>query len=167
MKDYGLVERVAGDSILEDALDLATRDKIPVDFKVRGKEMCSRDKLDKVISERTDARRYQELEKEVSKKLQTNVLSNDKGREDYAGSFINHELVRLGKPLAPLAVAAVMALIDQFSDIGWKDLGRIKEMGEHEAQSCFRLMKTLDRRIGVNSVLTSNPVERIPIYVGK
>jgi hypothetical protein len=60
-----------------------------------------------------------------------------------------------------------MELIDQFSDIGWKDLGRIKEMGEHEAQSCFRLMKTLDRRIGVNSVLTSNPVERIPIYVGK
>lgn len=167
MKDYGLVERVAGESILEDALDLATRDKIPVDCNVRSKEICSREKLNKIISERTDARRYQELEKEVSRKLQTNELSNNKGREDYVGRFINHELGRLGKPLAPFAVAAVMELIDQFSDIGWKDLGRIKEMGEHEAQSCFRLMKTLDRRIGVNSVLTSNPVERIPIYVGK
>jgi enoyl-CoA hydratase/carnithine racemase len=167
MKYYGLVERVAGESILEDALDLATRDKIPVDFNVPSKDICSREKLNKIISERTDARRYQELEKKVSRKLQTNELSNDKGREDYVGSFINHELDCLGKPLAPLAVAAVMELIDQFSDISWKDLGRIKEMGEQEAQSCFRLMKTLDRRIGVNSVLTSNPVERIPVYVGK
>ncbi len=167
MKDYGLVEIVSEGNVLEDALDLATRDKIPVDFKVRGREMCSRDKLDKIISERTDARRYQELAKEVSNKLQTNDLSNDKEREDYIGSFINHKLGRLGKPLAPLAVAAAMELIDQFSDISWKDLERIKEMGEHEVQSCFMLMKTLDRRIGVKSVLTPNPLERIPIYVGK
>jgi len=167
MKDYGLVEIVSEGNALEDALDLATRDKIPVDCNVPSKEMCSRDKLDKVISERTDARRYQELEKKVSRKLQTNELSNDKGREDYVGNFINHELDRLGRPLAPLAVAAVMEMTDQFSDTGRNKLDRIKEMGEHEAQSCFRLMKTLDRRIGVNSVLTSNPLERIPIYVGK
>lgn len=167
MKDYGLVEQVAEESILEDALDLATRDKIPVDFNARRKEICSREKLNRIISERTDARRYQELEKEVSRKLQTNDLSNDMGREDYVGSFINHELRRLGKPLAPLAVAATMELIDQFSDISREDLGRIRKMGECEAQSCFRLMKTLDRKKGVNSVLTSNPLERIPIYVGK
>ncbi len=167
MKDYGLVEIVSGDNVLEDALNIATQQDAPLDFNAADKEMCSRDKLNQMISERTDARRYQELEKEVSRKLQTNDLSNDKGREDYVGSFINHELGRLGKPLAPLAVAAVMELIDQYSDIRWKDLGRIKEMGEHEAQSCFRLMKTLDRRVGVNSVLTSNPVERIPIYIGK
>ena len=127
----------------------------------------SRGKLDQIISERTDSRKYEELKKEVSNKLQTNVLSNDKGQENYAGGYISQRLARLGKPLAPLAIAATMELIDRFSGISREDLGRIREMGECEAQSCFRLMKTLDRKIGVNSVLTSNPLERIPVYAGR
>lgn len=167
MKDYGLVEIISEGNILEDALNIATQHEVPLGFNATGKEMCPGDKLDQMISERTDSRKYEELEKEVSSKLQTNDLSNDKGRENYAGSYISQRLTRLGKPLAPLAVAATMELIDRFSGISREDLEQIRKMGECEAQSCFRLMKTLDRKIGVNSVLTSNPIERIPIYVGR
>lgn len=167
MKDYGLVEIVSGGNVLEDALNIATQHKVPLDFNAADMEMCSRDKLDQIISERTDSRKYEELKKEVSNKLQTNVLSNDKGQENYTGSYISQRLARLGKPLAPLAIAATMELIDRFSGISREDLGRIREMGECEAQSCFRLMKTLDRKIGVNSVLTSNPLERILVYAGR
>jgi len=158
---------VAGENILQDALNIATQPGASFNYNATDKEMCSREKLDKIISERTDSRKYEELKKEVVSKLQTNDLSADKDQENYAGSYISQRLARLGKPLAPLAVAATMELMDRFSDISREDLGRIREMGECEARACFRLMKTLDRRIGVNSVLASNPLEKIPLYVGR
>jgi len=167
MREYGLVSMVAEGNVLEDALDLATQDEVPVDVDARGKTINTRDELETTLAERMDASRYRELVKEVSSKLQNGDLSEIKSRDDFAGRYINKKLSEMGKPLAPLAVSAVHELVDKFPDATGGDLGRIKEMGEFEAQSCFRLMKTLDRGIGVNSVLTSSPLERIPIYAGQ
>ena len=72
----------------------------------------------------------------------------------------------MGKPLAPLAVSAVKDLLDKFPNVIRDDLSQIREMGEYEAHSCARLMNTQDRKTGVNSVLTKNPVEKIPVYAG-
>jgi hypothetical protein len=40
-------------------------------------------------------------------------------------------------------------------------------MAHDEAESCFRLMNTVDRKTGVNSILTKDPLEKIAIYSGE
>lgn len=167
MREYGLVSMVAKGDVLQDALDLATRDEVPVDEVARGKIIKTREQLETTLAKRMDASRYQKLAKEVSSQLQNGDLSEAKSRDNFVGRYVDKKLNEMGKPLAPLAVSAVHELVDMFSDATRDDLDRIKEMGESEAQSCFRLMKTVDRSIGVNSVLTSSPLERIPIYAGQ
>ena len=142
---------------------MATTDSVP---PAGAKILATVGETNKIIAERTDAARYRALAEEVRGKLKTGELGRDKSQEDYVSKFIAKRLEELGKPLAPLAVQAVFDLIDAHPKVHRENFEAIKKMAHGEAESCFRLMKTADRKTGVNSILTKDPLEKIPVYVG-
>ena len=164
MSECGLVSLVCSEeNCMEMALDLATMDTVP---PAGAKILATVGEINKIIAERTDAARYRALAEEVSDKLETGELGRDRFQENYVSRFIAKRLEELGKPLAPLAVQAVFDLIDAHPQVHRENYEAIKEMALGEAESCFRLMKTADRKTGVNSILTKDPLQKIPIYVG-
>ena len=161
----GLVLSVCPDNeIMDRALDLATTDSLI--SKSAPKTFATREMIDQLIAQGTDAGRYRKLLEEVTGKLKTGELNPDINQDNYVSKYIGVRLTELGKPLAPLAVQSVFDLIDAHPGVHWEDFEAIKKMAHDEAESCFRLMKTLDRKTGVNSILTKDPLEKIPVYVG-
>lgn len=160
MLEFGLVTRIVPeDTIMDSALDLATADFV----KPKGKHgtFASREELDKIIAARMDTGKYRKLAEEASRKMERGEPSDD------IRKFVGKRLNEIGKPVAPPAVNAVFKLIDTYPKLERDDMDRIKEMAHDEAESCFRLMDTVDRRTGVNSILTNDPLQKIPIYSGK
>lgn len=161
----GLVSRIyPGETILDEALDLAVSGGPPA--QAPPEVLVSREDLDRMIAQRTDSRRYRELVREVARKIEMGELEGNGKQGLSASKYINGKLKELGKPIAPRAVAAVFELIEKFPDVTWENGQGIKEMARAEVESCFRLMHTEDRRVGVNSVLTDNPLEKISTFSG-
>ena len=79
--------------------------------------------------------------------------------------WMTKEVLRLGKPLAPGAVAAVNDFVERWGGMPAEQLmAQYAEAGRHEADLCDRLIRTEHRRIGVNAVLTRSPAERVPVF---
>jgi enoyl-CoA hydratase len=166
MFESGLVLSICPDNeIMDEALDLATTDS-PIS-KSNIKTLATREMVDQLISQGTDASRYRKLVEEVTIKLKTGELSRDRNQENYVSKYIGKRLAESGKPLAPLAVQSVFDLIDAHPKVHWEDFEAIKEMADHEGELCCQLMSTMDRKTGVNSILTKNPLEKIAVYTGE
>jgi len=149
---------------LEKALEIAVGPQPAAGKDI--KSLADRNEIEQIVARRTEPERYRELVGETSGKLAKGELSAQKG-ENYIGKFIEERLKELGRPIAPLAAQAVFKLIDRFPKVSCDNFEVLKEMAYCEAELCFQLMNTLDRRVGVNSILTSNPLERIPIFSAK
>lgn len=166
MFDSGLVVSVCPDNeIMDKALDLATADSLI--SKSAAKILATRETVDQLIAQGTDTSRYRQLVEEVTSKLKNGELSPDRNHENYVSKYIGEKLAEFGKPLAPLAVRSVFDLIDAHSAIHWEDFEAIKEMADYEGELCFQLMNTMDRKTGVNSILTKDPLEKIAVYTGQ
>ena len=162
----GLVLLVCPDNeIMDRALDLATTDSLLP--KSVPKTLATREIVDQLIAQGTNASRYRKLVEEVASKLKTGELSPDKNQENYVSKYIGERLAESGKPLAPRAVQSVFDLIDAHPRVRWEDFEAIKEMAHDEAESCFRLMSSMDRKTGVNSILTKDPLKKIAVYTGE
>ena len=125
-----------------------------------------RQTLDKIIITRTDSNRYQNLLEDVSRKLEKNKISNCQIGQDEIKQYIRDQLENLDKPVAPASAKAVLDLVNKYETINWQDEIGIKNMAFEEVELCNELMKTQDRRAGMKSILSDNPLETIPIYVG-
>ena len=165
MLSAGLVSWISSnDDMLACAMDLATAsaiDKAPV------KSLSTIDEINLIIKSRTDVDKYRNLSAEVLRKMDRGELSDDKHADNHVGKYISKRLNELGRPLALLAVGAVSIFVNKYSNIKSGDMGLIGEMACDEAELCFKLMETADRKMGINSILTSNPLDRIPVYAGK
>ncbi|OGW28891.1 MAG: hypothetical protein A3K09_04540 [Nitrospinae bacterium RIFCSPLOWO2_12_FULL_47_7] len=158
----GIVSRICPeDSVMEGALDVANAIQPTNGVKTLSTLAETR----KVIAARTDAQRYQALSDEISQKKARGELSNDKKADNHIGKYATKRLNELGRPVAPLAVSALFKLIEKYANISLNDAELIREMAHYEAELCFQLMSTADRRTGINSILANDPV--IPVYIGK
>lgn len=165
MLDAGIVSRICPeDAIMQGALDIATANTIPPTAN-RIKALSTLAETEKIIAARTDIKKYQALSDEISQKKASGELSGDKKADNYIGKYTAKRLNELGRPVAPLAVSAVFKLIEKYSTISLDNAELIREMAHYEAELCFQLMNTTDRRAGIASILTNDPA--IPIYVGK
>ena len=163
MLSSNLVSYIAPqDSIMDCALELATADSVPVRQKSRLKRFATENGLMQTLSARLDAQRYHKLRVEV---IQKRDSMDPKGLSKY----IDKRLVELGKPIAPLAVEAVFGLTAKYADLKPDDPFRIWGMAYDEASICCDLVDTVDRKIGVDSILRAkeNPLNKIPVYIRK
>lgn len=163
MLDAGIVSQICPeDAIMQGALDVATT----IQTTVTGvKTLSTLTETEKIIAARTDIKKYQALSDEISQKKASGELSGDKKADNYIGKYTAKRLNELGRPVAPLAVSAVFKLIEKYSTISLDNAELIREMAHYEAELCFQLMSTADRKTGIASILTNDPA--IPIYVGK
>jgi enoyl-CoA hydratase/carnithine racemase len=165
MLSAGLVSRVcSAEDMMDIALDLVTTDAMdnPVinSFSTLGE-------INKIIDSRTDVGRYRALYNEVSKRIANGELIEDRHADNYAGKYIMMKLNESGRPLAPLAVKTVFDLVEKYSNVKSADKVLAGEMAREEADLCFALMKTVDRRTGVNSIVSANSLDKIPVYIGE
>lgn len=162
----GLVSRIcSNDCVMDAALEIAAA---PHPKPVSGfRVLASREETARIVAERMSAGRYRDLADEISRKMGRGELSGDKGADNFAGSYVGKKLAEMGKPIAPLAADAVFKLVDEYADLVPGDIDLIRNMAYDEVEACFRLMNAADRKTGVHSALTKNPLEKIPIYAGK
>lgn len=164
MLSAGLVAQVCpAEDLLPNALDLATADAME---KGAVESLSTIEDINEIIASRTDTARYRDLSGDVARKAELGELSRDKHADNFIGKYIAKRLNDLGRPLAPLAVKAVRDLVAKYSDIKATELKLAGEMVLEEAKLCFMLMSTVDRETGVNSILSANPLEKIPVYIG-
>jgi len=165
MLEAGLVTGIyPKDLIFEKALEMATTEVAKSSNKVQ--DLVDSQTLEKIISSRTDSSRYQKLLKEITKKMEQNISSFELMGKDGFKQYIQDKLNLLGKPIAPASAKAVFDLVNKYEMLNWQDEKGIEEMAFEEAKLCNELMKTQDRRTGMKSVLSDNPLDAIPIYVG-
>ncbi len=165
MLEAGLIHGISPpNSIFEQALEIATAESVRSSSEIRN--LVDRQTLDKIINTRTDTSRYQNLLEDVSRKLKKNKTSNCQMGQDEVKKYIRDKLENLGKPIGPAAVKAVFDLVNKYETINWQDVKGIRSMAFEEVELCNELMKTQDRRAGIKSILSDNPLETIPIYMG-
>lgn len=165
MLEAGLIHGIYPHNLIfEQALEIATAVSVRSPAKIR--DLVDRPTLDKIIIARTDTSRYQNLFEDVSRKLEKNKSSNCQIGRDDVKQYIRDELENLGKPIAPAAAKAVFDLVNKYEAINWKDEQEIRDMAFEEVELCNELMKTQDRCAGMKSILSDNPLETIPIYMG-
>jgi enoyl-CoA hydratase/carnithine racemase len=166
MLEAGLIHGIFPEnSIFEQALEIATVKSVSPPAEIR--DLVDRQTLDKIIITRTDTNRYRNLFEDVSQKLEKNINSDYQMEQDEVKQYIRDELKVLGKPIAPAAAKAVCDLVGKYEAINWQDEKGIRNMAFEEVESCNELMKTQDRRAGIKSILSDNPLETIPIFLGK
>ncbi len=162
----GMVTRVApADHLLTAALEAAVAD--PPERPVPGPGLMSPEERDRIIAERTERARYEALLAELRSKLEAGEWSEHKDPPAGAGKYLNRRLEALGRPLAPRAVAAVFELFRQFPRVERQDEDGLKKMAHREAERCFELMHTQDRIAGVASVLSKDPLGKVPLFQGR
>ena len=165
MLEAGLIHAISPpNSIFEQALEIATAVSVRSPCEIR--DLVDRQTLDKIISTRTNTSRYQNLLGKVSLILKKNKTSEGQIKQDEVKQYIRDELENLGKPIAPAAAKAVFDLVNKYETINWQDEQGIRDMAFEEVELCDELMKTQDRRAGMKSILSDNPLETIPIYMG-
>lgn len=165
MLSTGLVAQIcSAEDMMDKALDLVTTDAID---KREINSISTLDDTNKIIASRTDVGRYRDLCNEVSKKIEQGELIEDRHADNHVGKYMAMRLNDLGRPLAPLAVKAVFDLVGKYSNIKSTDKALAGEMARAEADLCFALMNTADRRTGVNAIMSANSLEKIPIFTGK
>ncbi|MCB1185557.1 enoyl-CoA hydratase/isomerase family protein [bacterium] len=158
--------------LLEAALELATKKKElkrNSEFPGGAKGEKAREKLMKElqqeIADRTDTEKYRELHDKVAKEASRLRKDDDKDGLKALTKSALKDLVKLGKPLAPLAVKAVAKFVDEWSRKSEDQIfANYEEIGQLEAELCACLMETEHRRIGVNAVLSRNPEDKVPVF---
>ena len=160
MLDAGIITQISEpEKAMENALEMAAG--ITADTAQTGKKhFASEEELYRILAERLDTKRYEKLADDLK-----GVQSDFEPKE--FSKHIDRKLMESGKPVAPLAVESVFGLIAKYSAfISNEDIGMIREMGFDEAKRCSDLMKTNDRKIGIDSILKAreNPFNKIPIY---
>jgi hypothetical protein len=164
MLSAGLVSRICSNAdLIDNALDIATSEAMK---KGDVASLATLDETNKIIASRTDVGKYRDLSVEVSRKMARGELVEDRRADNDADGYISKKLNALGRPLAPLAVKAARNLVEKYSNVRSGDLKRAGAMAREEAEMCFTLMNTVDRRTGVNSILSANPLEKIPVFTG-
>ena len=165
MLEAGLVSGIyPQESILKKALEKVTT-KIERPSNI-AQDLLDNDTLEKIISSRTDSNRYQNLLKDMTRNMEQNLSSSELMGKDGFKQYIQGKLNMLGKPIAPASAKAVFDLVNRYEAINWQDEKRIEEMAFEEAKLCNELMKTQDRYTGMKSILSDNPLDVIPIYLG-
>jgi len=149
--------------LLQAALDFATGGA-PSAAK-HAFRLCSDEELGEEVRRRTDVGRYRSLKARAAQEAARIDPATQPDQYKALAREMAGELVQMGKPLAPKAVAAVSQFVQRWSALAPRDvLERFSEAGHQEADLCDELMHTEHRRIGVNAVLTKNIAERIPIF---
>jgi len=149
--------------LLDAALSLATQDAEPRPAK--GFRICTDEDLGEEVRRRTDLPRYRALKARFRQDAERIDAQAQPDAMKTLMREITSELNRLGKPLAPRAVAAVSQFVQRWSALPKAELlRRFDEAGHHEADLCDELMHTEHRRTGMNAVLTRVPAERIPLF---
>ncbi len=165
MLKTGLVNTIGPqNSIFKMALDLATCSQPETGRSIESLRI--REEIETIVAIRTDATRYRALIDEAAEKLKNHKLSTEK-KDPLINQFVQGKLKELGRPIAPKAADSVFQLLDRHPEVNRKHFDGLEEMSRCELELCFELMNTQDRRVGVNSVLTSDPLEKIPVFVGK
>ncbi|MFQ5482346.1 MAG: enoyl-CoA hydratase/isomerase family protein [Nitrospinaceae bacterium] len=151
-------------SILENVLDMIVEGTLKPRDRVR--ELVDPEKLEEAIKSRSDAKRYRSLLEDITRHQES--LGDPKSPETKSSlnKLVQRRLKDLGRPIAPRALAAVSQLVRENEPIDWENKEGMQSMTERETQWCFDLMHTQDRKTGVRSILTDNPLERIPIFAG-
>lgn len=149
--------------LLNEALALATQDAAPV--RESGYRLGTDEELGEEVRRRTDVARY----KALRARFRQDMARIDVEKQPEAAKNLSRELTselnRIGKPLAPKAIAAVSQYVQRWSAVPQEQiLARYEEAGHAEAALCDELMHTEHRRAGVNAVLTRVLEERIPIF---
>ena len=123
------------------------------------------DALAKEIAERTDSSRYQKLHDEIAREASRLRKADDKDGLKALAKKASKDVVKLGKPLAPLAVKAVGKFVEEWRGLSREELlARYDEAGQIEVDLCVILMETEHRRIGVNAVLSRKPEDKVPVF---
>jgi enoyl-CoA hydratase/carnithine racemase len=166
MRIAGLVHGIADEgAVMEQALDLAARPDSPPLLKPEALSACGA--TERILAECTDPSRYRDLVEDVRRKTASGELSLDaESGDNFAGKYINRRLSELGRPLAPLAVQAVVDFFARHPQMDRRDLEMLRHIAYDEAERCFGLMQTQDRRTGIASVLSHDPLAKIPLFVG-
>lgn len=149
--------------MLREALDVAVSDSIQA--KEPEPIEAHEGLVHREVRLRSDPARYRELMREVEKRLNAlgDAPQQDNMRE--LQGFINERLRELGRPLAPRAVEGIDRLLEKYGDMNRLDLlQHFPEMSRLEGEIICELMLTSHREIGVDAVLTKDPLKKIPVF---
>ncbi len=154
------------------ALDLATSDEAPVRNKEFAADDAGRqarqellDSLEAELAARMDVSRYRALHDDIAREASALRKADDQDALKALGKKAVKDVLKLGKPLAPLAVKAVGKYVAEWSKLERREiLADYEDIGQMEADLCASLMATEHRRIGVNAVLTREPADKVPVF---
>lgn len=145
--------------VLQKALDMAIKEDRPEmgsEVKLADGEHTSAE-----INRLTQTDPYMQLKAKYAKVIKD---TPDEDRRQVVKT-IGKEVAQLGKPLPAPAVAKIDAMLD-----GWRNLSRDElaakyaEAARAEAELCIELMCTEHRRVGVNAILSKDPLDRIAVF---
>jgi enoyl-CoA hydratase/carnithine racemase len=146
--------------LLKAALDVAVKEERPEtgsDVTLADSEEISAE-----INRLTQTDPYLQLKDKYAK-----VLA-DTPEEDYrqVAKTIGKEVAQLGKPLPAPAVAKIDVLLDKWRNLSRSELAAgYADAARSEAELCVELMCTEHRRMGVNAILSKNPLDRIAVFI--
>jgi enoyl-CoA hydratase/carnithine racemase len=127
-------------------------------------QLASEAELAEELLRRTDPTPYRTLRDSIAAELMALAETDVEGQKAL-GKKVALELARLGKPLAPEAVEFVRSLVEHWGGRSREELlSHYAEAAREEADLCCELMPSRHRRIGVNAVLSKNPIERVPVF---
>jgi len=148
--------------MIDAALELATCTEIPARDRSYG--FCMEDELKAELGRRLNRGPYQELRDYVEKSV-ANIAMDDRDALKALNKEIFKKLAALGKPLGPESVEAVGTFLERWGDLTPENLLKsYRDCADHEERLCDELMHTMNRRIGINAVLSKNPVERVAVF---
>jgi enoyl-CoA hydratase/carnithine racemase len=121
--------------------------------------------LEAELARRTAVEPYQTLRDHILLQVEGIAPDQQEAELKRLGKLAMSELGNLGKPLAPNAVEAISGFVEQYRELSAAELTeRTLELGRHEADLCIELMRHDNRRVGVNAVLSKDPVAKVPVF---
>ena len=151
-------QRLLIDCALQVAADEATPERR------REYTFCTADDLAAEVTRRLDRAPYAALQDEVKAKV-ARIDLNDREAVKGLNRETMKKIMELTKPLAPESVDAVAGFVDTWGGMSPDEvLADYAKAAAHEEQLCESLMHTTNRRIGINAVLSKNPVERVAVF---
>lgn len=149
--------------LIEAALDLATQPDNPV--RITDQLLATQTELATEVARRLDRTPYVILRDGAALAMDDFGIEPDPIASKELIKDINKQLAMLGKPLGPESVAGVAAFCAKWGGLAMDELlADYAAAAAHEETICAELMRTVNRRIGINAVLSKNPLERVAVF---
>lgn len=149
--------------LLDAALELATQPVPPA--RIKDQLLVAEAELTAEVARRLDRSHYAILRDSVALSLDDLGPEPDRDALKALGKQINKQLATLGKPLGPESVAGVAAFCAKWGSCSAEALlADYAAAGKHEETICADLMHTVNRRIGINAVLSKSPIDRVAVF---